>query len=170
MEEVTSILLDFLREIGLQVRLGDLPDDTFLPGVQVDHGSLVVDLARLRYPGDLLHEAGHLALREPARRAETGAQMGGDAIGGGQTVNDAGEEMGAIAWSWAAVIYLKLDPEVVFHPAGYRGGARAIIENFSSGRYIAVPLLQWMGLTADPVRAAELGVDPYPHMLAWLRS
>jgi hypothetical protein len=58
----------------------------------------------------------------------------------------------------------------VFHDQGYRGGSKALIENFTQGRYIAVPTLQWIGLTAEPRRAAELGVAPYPYMLKWLRE
>jgi hypothetical protein len=82
----------------------------------------------------------------------------------------AAEEMMAIAWSWAAGAHLGLDPSIVFHEGGYRGGAQAIIDNFVQGRFIAVPMLQWVGMTADPKRAADLGVAPYPHMLKWLRD
>jgi hypothetical protein len=57
---------------------------------------------------------------------------------------------------------------VVFHAGGYGGGARSLIENFDTGRSVAVPLLQWLGMTADASRAAELGVQPYPKMLKWL--
>jgi hypothetical protein len=78
--------------------------------------------------------------------------------------------MAAIAWSWAATIHLELAPNVVFHEAGYRGGAANLIENFSAGRTVGVPLLEWAGLTATGKRAAELGVNPYPAMLRWLRD
>ena len=157
---LTDQILNFLTDIGLPVRIADLAEPTFLPGVQMESGGLVVDLARLRYPGDLLHEAGHLALMEPARRASANGDAGADG----------GEEMGAIAWSYAAAIHLGLDPRAVFHPDGYRGGSDAIIENFAEGRYLGVPLLQWMGLTADAKRAADQRIPAYPHMLRWLRE
>jgi hypothetical protein len=32
-----------------------------------------------------------------------------------------------------------------------------------------VPLLQLYGLTVEPRFAAERGVEPYPHMLRWMR-
>jgi hypothetical protein len=56
------------------------------------------------------------------------------------------------------------------HENGYRGGAQSILDNFREGRYFAVPTLQWIGLTAEPRRALELGVPPFPHMLKWLRD
>ena len=68
--------------------------------------------------------------------------------------------MAAIAWSYAAALHLNLAPEVVFHAAGYRGGSRSMIENFSAGRYIGVPFLKWIGLTGDN----------YPAMTRWLRD
>ena len=76
----------------------------------------------------------------------------------------------AIAWSWAALVHLELDPEVVFHPAGYKGWSQTIIENFSQGRYFGVPMLQWLGMTADEQGAEDLGVAPFPHMIKWLRD
>ena len=57
---------------------------------------------------------------------------------------------------------------MVFHEGGYRGGSRSLLANFSEGRYIAVPMLQWLGMTAEAERAAELGIEPYPTMRKWL--
>jgi hypothetical protein len=158
--ELIDQIVDFVRGVGLEVSIRDIPHDTFMPGLTVDHGTLVVDLVRLTYPGDLLHEAGHLAVMEPERRRRCHVDVG----------KRAAEEMMAIAWSYAAVLHLQLDPAVVFHNAGYRGGSQALIDNFAAGRYIAVPTLQWIGMTADGRRAPELGVPPYPHMLKWLRE
>ncbi len=131
-----------------------------MPGIWIERGELVIDEARLLYPGDLLHEAGHLAVLRPAARAAAS----------GSVSESGGEEMAAIGWSYAAALHLELDPEVVFHADGYRSESAALLENFHEGRYLGVPLLQWMGLTADPKRAQTLGVAPYPHMLRWLRE
>ena len=54
----TDRIVDFLRGIGLPVTEGSVPDDCFLPGVRIHHGTLVFDRQRLQWPGDLLHEAG----------------------------------------------------------------------------------------------------------------
>jgi hypothetical protein len=159
-QEVIERIVGFVRGIGLEVAIEDIPHETFMPGLTVHHGSLVVDLVRLAAPGDLLHEAGHLAVMEPLRRRRCHLDVG----------KRAAEEMMAIAWSYAAAVHLQIDPAIVFHDAGYRGGAQALLDNFMHGRFIAVPTLQWIGMTADEKRAPELGVPPYPHMLKWLND
>ena len=130
-----STITAFLAEIGLPVEIGEIDHPTFLPGIHADCGVLRVDPAKLSFPGDLLHEAGHLALLTGERRS----QVTGDAGDSG------GEEVGAIAWSYAAAVYLQLDPGVVFHEHGYHGGSQSMLENFAAGHYIGVPMLQWLG-------------------------
>ena len=156
---VTSHIIAFVTEVGFEVRSEQIKEQTVLPGIVIHHGALVVDPQQWIYPGDLLHEAGHLAVMEPERRCKCHIDVG----------NDAAEEMMAIAWSYAATLHLGLSPTVVFHEKGYRGGSKARIENFTQGRYLAVPMLQWVGMALDAKRAAEIGVAPYPHMLRWLR-
>jgi len=158
--DLTGQIVVFLRAIGLDVRAGPVAGDTVLPGIRVDRGVLCYDPAQLQYPGDLLHEAGHLAVKSVADRQLAGADLGADPA----------EEMMAIAWSYAAILHLELPPEVVFHPAGYRGGSTALLENFTAGRYIGVPMLQWLGLTHDEQQAAAAGVPPFPKMQRWLRE
>ena len=148
----------FLREIGLGVRLAALDDGCFLPGVTLENGGLVIDPGKLLYPGDLLHEAGHLAVMTPERRAS----------GGGDVGTDMGDEIGAQCWSYAAAVHLGLPTETVFHEHGYKGSAQNLISNYRDS-HVGVPLLQWMGLTLDRKKAEEAGLEPYPHMLRWLR-
>ena len=157
---ITARIAGFLEEIGIEVRRGELHEPTFLPGIGIDRGVLIVDESKMTYPGDLLHEAGHLAVVPPGRR-------GGMVMHAG---DDAAEEMMAIAWSYAAALHLGIDVGVVFHEGGYKGGSSAIIENFGNRQYFGVPVLQWIGLTCEEKRAAELGVPPYPHMIRWLRE
>jgi len=153
-----TLILDWLQEIGLTVRLAPLSADTFLPGVAVTPGGLVVDLERLLYPGDLLHEAGHLATMLPEQRACAGSNVG----------SDLGDEIAAQTWSYAAAVHLGLPPEIVFHSVGYKGAAASLIQIYHDGS-AGVPLLQWMGLTLDSTRAAAMSVSSYPHMIRWLR-
>jgi hypothetical protein len=157
---VTVRIVSFLRDIGLEVESGVSCEPTFLPGIAIVGGVLLVDESRLDHPGDLLHEAGHLALKSPAERRAVTMNMG----------SDAGEEMGAIAWSYAAARYLGLDPAVVFHDEGYRGSSQALIENFNAGRYLGVPMLHYRELSVEPRQAAKLGPEPYPAMLRWIRD
>src|SRR5436190_15402423 len=135
----TARIVAFLRDIGLEVQTGAIDGATVLPGITVDRGILIFDPAKLRFPGDLLHEAGHLAVKAPAERRQTSSDMNGDPA----------EEMMAIAWSYAAAVYHQFPPDVVFHREGYRGGAQSLIENFAAGRYLAVPMLQWLGMACD---------------------
>src|ERR1700690_1026720 len=159
-DPLVARIAGFLVTIGLQVRVAAGLEHEFLPGLGIQNGILTIDEPSLLYPGDLLHEAGHLAMLPPSQRAQAGANMGG---GGGR-------EMAAIAWSYAAAIHLAIPLEIVFHEAGYRGGAQAILENFAAGRYIGVPMLEWATLTATGKNAQALGVPPYPAMLRWLRE
>lgn len=147
----------FLEEIGLEVRPGAVAPQAVLPGIGVEHGGLVIDEERLRYPGDILHEAGHLAVVPPERRAAPHRDVG----------NDPAEEMMAIAWSYAAALHLRLDPAIVFHEDGYRGEAASLLANFQQGRYVGLPMLQWTGMAYSPGQAPSR--PAFPHMLRWLR-
>jgi hypothetical protein len=158
--ELTARIVNFLIEIGLEVDAAVLGDETFLPGISVNCGVILIDENKLKHPGDLLHEAGHLAVMPASRRKQLQKDVG----------KKAGEELMAIAWSYAALVHLRLEPSVVFHAEGYRGGSDSLIENFTQGRYFGVPTLQWVGLTADNKRAKEIGIDPYPSMIKWLRD
>lgn len=146
---LTVQIVRFLRSIGFNVRWGPIEDTTVLPGIAVRDGGLVIDDAKLAFPGDLLHEAGHLAVLPSRERTLVDRDFG----------PDAGREMAAMAWSWAALRHLELDPAVVFHQAGYRGGAAAFIENFTAGRYVGVPVLEWLGMTS---------ADAFPAMSTWV--
>ncbi|HVN00314.1 MAG TPA: hypothetical protein VMT68_08875 [Caulobacteraceae bacterium] len=157
-EPLTARIAVFIREVGLRVEPATLDDATLLPGVTVRGGAILVDPSRLAHPGDLLHEAGHLAVTEAARRATLAA------VG-----DEPGEEMAAIAWSYAAARHLGLDPAIVFHAAGYRGGAQAILTAFETGEAFGTPLLEWWGMTLGRKSAAARGEPPFPHMRRWLR-
>ena len=147
-------IVTFLREIGLTVHERAIPGATFLPGLTIDRGVLVVDESRLLYPGDILHEAGHLAVLPAEARQNADGDIG----------DDGGLEMAAIAWSYAAALHLGLDPSVVFHADGYKDGSSSLLENFAAGCYIGLPVLVWAGMTA------ATGARPFPFMTRWLRA
>lgn len=158
-DAIVQRIAEFLAGIGIVVREGELPSETFLPGILIDRGTLVIDRARLTYPGDLLHEAGHLALMLPEERAAAGPNAG----------SDDGFEMAATAWSYAAAVHMKLPLEMVFHEGGYRGNSTAIIKNFTQGRYFGVPILAWLGMAVDPLKPDGSTIAPFPNMRRWLR-
>ncbi len=150
-------MASFVSGIGIEVRAEDLPGSTFLPGLDIRFGALVVDEPRLLHPGDLLHEAGHIAVAslEERKREKFKPTLG--------------DEITAIAWSYAAACHLGIDPAIVFHPAGYRGASSAFLTNFAAGRYVGTPLLQCYGMTVEPKRALAEGTKPFPGMLRWVR-
>lgn len=148
----------FLNHIGIEVQHSRILD-AFLPGVTIEKGVLHFDPERLQHPGDLLHEAGHVAVTAPEERARALV-----------VDTDPGLEMAAIAWSWAALVHLGLPPEVVFHENGYRGASRSIITAFQTSNGFGVPLLEWFHMTYTGPRADAAHVPPFPHMVHWLRG
>src|SRR3954466_13799262 len=97
---LTERLADFVRGVGIDVRPAQLPDTTFLPGIEIRDGMILIDEERLAHPGDLLHEAGHLAVTDPSERAAPNLSPSD------------GDEMAAIAWSYAAAMHLDIDPAI----------------------------------------------------------
>jgi hypothetical protein len=153
---LTERLAEFVRGVGIDVHAATLIEPTFLPGLEIRGGALLIDEERLSYPGDILHEAGHIAVSDPATRTTAPVST------------DPGEEMAASAWSYAAARKLGIDPAVVFHD-GFKGGGPDMVENFNAGRYVGVPLLHWYGMSVEPRQAGAAGPEPYPHMLRWVR-
>ena len=163
----TAAIAAFLGRIGIACEPADLADagDTFLPGILLDRGRLLVDEARLAYPGDLLHEAGHIAVAPSDVREHLSG--GSVAVPG---VDMAALEFAAIPWSYAAALAVGIDPAEVFHEGGYAGRASGLLFSFRAGAPIGAHLLEAAGMTASGPRAQALGVPPYPHMLRWLRD
>ena len=154
----------FLHEIGIETEFSSLPGDSFLPGLSIEKGRIIIDREALAYPGDILHEAGHIAVVPAADRALL------DAASIACREQREAEEMMAIAWSFAACVHLDLDPYIIFHDDGYRGGGSYIADNFREKRYFGLPMLQWVGMAADEKNAGIMNIDPYPAMIRWLRD
>lgn len=148
-------MLEFLTSIGLPVRETSFEQPSFLPGLLIDKGELLLDRARLLYPGDVLHEAGHIAVTVAAERPLLGA----DVIE--NNPQKAGEELAVLLWTYAACRHLDIPPIVVFHPEGYKGQSEWLIDVFTNGQYMGLPLLVWMGMTTT---------DGFPAMTRWLRE
>jgi glyoxylase-like metal-dependent hydrolase (beta-lactamase superfamily II) len=147
----------FLQEIGISLLAASSLLETNFPGLDIQYGAVLVDESRVVYVGDILHEAGHVAMtRAEARNALRLAPTGG-------------EELSALAWSYAAALHLDLDPDTVFYPSSYLNNGAVLVESFAQGKYVGLPLMQAFGMTAEPKNAAARGVPPFPHMLRWLR-
>ncbi|ATG78148.1 hypothetical protein [Pseudoalteromonas sp. 1_2015MBL_MicDiv] len=155
--EVENILA-FLTDIDINHRYETLNEKTFLPGLKIEQGTLLLDLEKLLYPGDILHEAGHIAVTsETTRTCLTGDMKNHD--------HQAAEEMTAIAWSWAAACYLNIAPNILFHEQGYKGASDNLIEAFTNSTGFGYPLLYSWFMCEQPNHP-----NGYPNMLRWLRN
>ena len=147
----------FLQAIGIAIEVGTV-GESVIPGMTVRHGRVRVDPEVSAYPGDLLHEAGHLAVSDPATRATI------------ETIpTDPGDEMAAIAWSVAAAKACGTALETLFFDGGYKGNAGALRAAFGGKGWVGVPMLAAFGMTAEPRRAEEWGMPAFPAMTRWLR-
>ena len=156
--------LIFLDSIGISVSFKSINTECFLPGIAIEDGYITIDKVKLKSPGDILHEAGHIAV-VPANERNS---LNENSIA--LRENREAEEMMAIAWSYAVCVHLDIDPFFVFHNEGYRGGGPSMAGNFMSGNYFGVPMLQYAGMTTEKINADVTGREPYPAMIQWMRS
>lgn len=154
--DIYNLITSFLKGIGIDIIESNDLKSTFLPGIQIAGSSILVDKSLLLSPGDLLHEAGHIAVTEEINRSKIGTKD--------QDENwpSDGDEFAAILWSYAAAIHLKIDPKIVFHSEGYKNESEWLLEQFASENYIGLPMLQWMGFCGDDV--------VYPKLKMWMRK
>lgn len=158
---ILSKIIAFGQQIGVPIRFGDINVDTFLPGLYIDKGTLIIDKLQLKYIGDILHEMGHIALMNREQRNTLFGSLEGQ-------LDPEASEMATIAWSYAAALEIGIDPEVVFHADGYKGESENILSNFNQGHYFGVPILQWYGLTFE--RVTENKNIVFPKMIRWTRD
>ncbi|WP_343672396.1 hypothetical protein [Chitinophaga sp.] len=155
--------ITFLNSIGIQTIFRIIGDDSFLPGFLIENGTVIIDKDTVQYPGDILHEAGHIAIVSSADRA----QLTEKAII--KRKDREAEEVMAIAWSYAACMHLEIDPAFVFHNEGYRGGSRSIIESCDKNEYIGLFMLQSIGMAIGGSQVVSKTM-PFPFMIRWLRN
>jgi hypothetical protein len=160
----TRIVLEFLEKIGIQIIKKKLDSTTFLPGLDLGSNCIYIDFDELKYPGDLLHEAGHLAVTD----GETRKTIKTNAVNSEWPTQ--GEEIAAILWSYAALTHLNLAPSFVFHSNGYKGNSEWFISNFTNANYIGLPFLEWAGLALSDKRAQLENKEAFPVMQKWIRD
>ena len=156
-DHIIANLSNFLTQIGIEVIEEKINVETFLPGLLIRNGSLVFDRNSLLYPGDLLHEAGHIAVTDSQERGLLNGNI--------TTIQSDNEslESAVLLWTFAACNTLAIDPEIVFHKDGYKGQSEWLLTNFRSASYIGLPLLVWMEMTTNDRQSG------FPNMLKWLR-
>ncbi|MCS3799899.1 hypothetical protein [Niastella sp. OAS944] len=162
--DLLEICVEFLNEIGIETSYRRISNKSFLPGLLINNGMIIIDKEALEHPGDILHEAGHIAVvpaNDRPRLSERNIPTRKDR----ET-----EEIMAIAWSYAACMHLLIDPYFVFHEKGYRGGRDYITEGCRLKSYVGLAMLERIGLTVNEKKAHQLNIPSYPHMTRWLRA
>jgi hypothetical protein len=162
---IKNKILDFLNSIGIEIIFAPITEKTFLPGLQIKGTAIIIDEDKWLYLGDIVHEAGHIAVVPTADRVTL------EEATIGIRKDQGAEEMMAIAWSYAVCVHLQIDPYIVFHEEGYKGGGQSIADNFKEGRTFGVPMLQYAKMCIDPNGIFKKEDQPcYPVMLKWLRE
>lgn len=179
----------FVRGLGIGCAEGTVPDNSFLPGVAIAAGGLAYDAGRLGSPGDLLHEAGHIALVPSRFRplldddvdAAIAHLAAGHAPDGTAPASDAEREMlakteiMAIAWSYAAARALGMPLACVFWPGTYRmptgQSPEALVQQLDLGFFPGIQWLARFGFCAAPPPLGDPAEPaPFPQMRRWLAS
>ncbi|MGJ8725471.1 MAG: hypothetical protein ACSHYB_13010 [Roseibacillus sp.] len=141
----------FFEKIGIKVLEITFSEgqSSCVPGVSCAGGVVSFDREQLEFPGDLYYVAGRIAVSLPEDRQHLDDRA---------TLEPA-LEMAAMAWAFAAAKEAGIEPELVFHPSGYHGQSRDLIQAYHSGVGPGIPLLSYFGMSEN-----------YPSLLPWLRT
>lgn len=162
--DLINQITEFLTQIGIETIAAKLVGETFLPGISVKDGKLFFDEEKLEFPGDLLHEAGHLALAP----ADLRRHLSGEVVLPDEHPDIF--EMEVMLWSYAACLHLEIDPRIVFHGGGYRGKSEGLLFNYSLGIFPGINGLEEKKMAFGDRKAREIGAAPFPAMQKWLRD
>lgn len=174
-----SAIKNFLIGIRFFVRETALKDDCFLPGIWVDGMTINVDLEKLKHPGDLLHEAGHVAIVPSIFRPKLFGDVEKSLLPIAKEYLDnhsmirpdgtedliirgyiqAGEHE-AMAWSFAAAIACNIYPMLVFHYDGYDGNGESICDRLKEKSFYGLNGMVAAGMT---------NLSIFPKMIRWLQ-
>lgn len=182
----TRTVIEFVRSIGIPVTVTELTaKSTFLPRVRIQAGELLVDPGV--FPGDILHEAGHIAtIPEPFRHLADG-NLSAVFRAMGEYVEEELVDIGgykedpiargimqcsdpeATAWQYAAAKHIGLPDKWLFPKESYNGDAMGILLGLKSSRYLGINGLQaagWTVIRATPYRP----LPEYPKLVRWLHA
>ncbi len=184
-------IVAFLRGIGIGVEFGPGAQNGFLPGVNIHAGVIHVDPHTLAGSGDLLHEAGHIAVLPKRFRSGLGTDLEVDLhrlieqeVGPGipddpilAAPYQQGELM-AQAWSYAAALHIGVPPACVFFPGSYKHhdyeGQHPMERWIESGTHYGPMALARVGMTGPAGLFAMMNagnvLPPYPVMSRWVQE
>ncbi|WP_341224410.1 carbamoyltransferase C-terminal domain-containing protein [uncultured Arcticibacterium sp.] len=158
-DNTKTLIINFIESKGIDVIETNLDGyQCFLPGLFLKGNSILMDSSKMIYPGDLLHEAGHIAVTEEALRPFIGSEKMP-----AEWPSD-GDEIASILWSYAAIEHLQINAEIVFHKDGYKGDSEWLIQQFRSKNFMGLPLFSWMGFCDESKPETA-----FPNMIKWQR-
>lgn len=177
MKTLTTVA-SFLNDIGLEARMVDqLGAPSFLKDVCIDHGTL--QFTENALVGDLLHDAGHLAVI-PARFR---IQMHGNLYKSFREIlknldhmdpEDPeavallnGDDLAATAWGWACGRHLDIDPQVIITPESFGHEGDHIRRMLSMNSYFGIQALQATGFCLARDLCVS-GRSVFPKLNFWL--
>ena len=175
--ETLEPVLAFLNRARIDCQAGAVQQDGFLPGIEIRAGRLIFDADQLLSPGDLLHEAGHLAAMPPELRGRISGDVDACLARLANQTHSAPPidhtDLFPIAWSYAAALEAGIDPLYVFDAAGYgadQGGNPEVLKTQPAlGVFPGIMMLTKAGLcSAPPPFGDGRDPNPYPHMQRWL--
>lgn len=168
----------FLDRIGIPVILSPGADG-FLPGIRILGGSILVTAADDGLAGDLLHEAGHVAVVPALFRPLIDDDVSGLEPAFGEYIEahpdgfsypedpvcrgiiQSGEQEAA-AWSYAAAVAAGIDPWLPFSK-GFNDEGRDVLERMRIRQHYGINGLAAGGMTR------LRGADAFPSMIRWLQ-
>ena len=151
-------IIQFLDSIGIAVIEKQMDGNCFLPGLELGPNCIYVDYERCTQIGDILHEAGHIAVSKPELRPHIG-QDNILELAGSSEWPTVGDEIITILWSYAAAVHLEIPINFIFHNEGYKNESDYIMNEFRNGNFIGMPLLVWRGMC---------NANEFPKMKKWL--
>jgi hypothetical protein len=187
--EMTPIELDgafartveFLEALGFVIRI-DAAADGFLAGVEVSRGEFRVQSCADDIAGELLHEAGHLAVIPGLFRGQGCGDLSGVSEIMSEWIDSHIAEVGpddpmirailqcgeceAVAWSYAAAVSIGIDTRIPFF-RGFEGDGLTLHDQVASGYYFGVHGLAAAGMTDLP---RPHSTTPFPKMKRWLQT
>lgn len=184
-EEVVS----FLERIGLRVERVEAAqvEASFLPSVLVSEGGLKVCMEEA-FPGDILHEAAHLAVIPASFRPYANGDLREVENKMAQYLEDNPEAMlsypedplaravlqaaeaEATAWQYAAAQEIGLPLRWVFPVGSYDGDRVELLRGLRNNAYLGINGLRAAGWTQVRASPYQPDVPVYPKLKFWLQA
>lgn len=181
-------VVEFVRGLGIAVAVctDEAAAESFLPNVEILDGGLVVRPGV--FPGDILHEAGHLATMPAQFRPLATGQLreAFAAMSRYLEANPMGlatypedpvargvmqcSDPEATAWQFAAGQHLGMPDEWLFPLGSYAGDAVAVLLSLKAGGHMGINGLQAAGWTLNRANPFRPNIPVFPQLAFWLHS